>query len=262
MGFWSNAGKGVLRILDWIVYLILAVIITLAIVAYFAVKKAFRTLDDVVQHVKTGTTKLVSSVEATLQSTAGVFQGVQHQVNDLILFVKNGINDGIHKVTENYKLVKQSVQKINHYITDGDWADTQIFANFETKVHQIISSTLRFPETRDFTINGVSLASIGTDNIKHDLVKFKMKALDTATCILDMGFTANALANAGIDAGEKIYIEIDKDLFQLNDQLITLVEGIIDTGTNYRIQFDKLISEIDNGVATILKKDIKWNDLI
>jgi hypothetical protein len=250
------------RIVDVIVWFILALIIILGTVAYFAVKKAFRTVDDIVASVKTGTSKLVSEVVTTLKSTNGLFQGVQHQVGDLILFVKNGIDSGLHKVTKEYDLVKSEVKRIHHYITDGDWADTQIFADFEKKFHKIINSTLSFPETRDFTVNGVTLDTIGVSNIYHDLVRFKMKSFDTATCLLNLQVVANALQDAGIDGSEKLYVEIDKRLFKLNEQLITLTNGITDTGSNYRITFNRLVSEVDQGIQELLKTDISWTDLL
>lgn len=139
--FWGTASK----LVGWIgIALVLAVIVA-GVLGYLALKAAISNVKDIVQTVKTATNRTVDSIVETLKTTQGVLQGVQHSVGDLVAVIGKAGEKGIYEITDNFNMVKKDVDRLQHYITDGDWKGTHFFADFQKDLHQVANSIISAP---------------------------------------------------------------------------------------------------------------------
>lgn len=144
------------RVINWLFIVLIVAIVALSVVAYFAVKGALQRLDALVTTVKTATNRTVDSITATLKTTSGVMQGVQHEVGDFIAVLEKNGTQGIYKIEKEFDLVRQNVDRVQHFVTDGDWKNTHIYADFEKAIHQVTDTILHAPAYVTGVVNGVN----------------------------------------------------------------------------------------------------------
>jgi hypothetical protein len=155
------------RIINWVFIVLVLAIVAVSVIAYYAVRGALQRLDVLVTTVKTATNRTVDSLVATLKTTRGVLQSVQHQVGDFIAVLEKNGKQGIYKVEKEFDLVRQDVDKVQHFVTDGDWKNTHIYADFKKAIHQVTDTILHVPAK----VKGV------VDGVEHTFL-FKLKELN------------------------------------------------------------------------------------
>ena len=192
------------RIINWVFIILVIAIIAVAVIAYYAVRGALRRLDVLVTTVKTATNRTVDSLVATLKTTQGVLQGVQHQVGDFIAVLEKSGKQGIYKVEQQFELVRQDVDKVQHFVTDGDWKNTHIYADFEKAIHQVTDTILHAPAQVTGLVDGVEQKFL-----------FKLKELNEGV--------VSVLDDAVTPVGDVVI-----QAFKLGDQTVDLVNNTVE----------------------------------
>ena len=175
--FWATFQK----VINWLFVILLVAIIGLGVLAYIVVKKAFRRVDVLVTTVKTATNRTVDSLVETFRASQGVLQGIQHKVGDFIAVLEKSGKQGIYRVEKQFRLVREDVDRVQHFVTDGDWKNTQIYADFDKAVHQVTDTLLHAPAYVYGRVNGTS-----TDDFK---MHFKVKDMNSGVVTLLDGAT-------------------------------------------------------------------------
>jgi hypothetical protein len=147
MDFWET----LIRVVTVTSIVMFIAIIVIGVLAYYAVKSAIQRLDVVVTTVKTATHQAVAAVEKILQTTGGIFQDVKHEIGDLIAFVKEQVENGIYRIDEDNKLIKQQLNQVSYYVLDGHFKDTTMFADIKQLMHKVVDGLVAMPRTLTVT---------------------------------------------------------------------------------------------------------------